>query len=527
MITHQNENNMKKSLSLHLMALAMLLMLASACTKKAAEYTNAIPADATEVVAVNLKSLAAKAGINDKDNKESMAKLTDAMKSGMSAATFQQMEIIMKDPTKSGVDVTAPVYVFSAPAFDYTTVVAKVASEADLRSFLEVAQKELLSTPLSEGEGYSFASINKQTLLAFNATTLLTVNYKKAAQLEQVKAGIAQLLGQTEEKSINSSAAFKRLQKMDGDINLFVSPTSLPGIYAKQLNFGVTKEMNLDELRILGSLSFEKGKIEMRMENFTEDEKLKALTESQLKSTRPLENTYLKYLPKSTVALLSVGVNGEEFYNTLLENEELCKMLSLSQGTAIQKLFAALQSDFTLGLVNVTLNKAPSFMAYTGMKDGTPLKELYEQKDKLGLKRGEDIVKLNDDEYVYKSRGMNIFFGIRDKQMLYITNDELLYKDAGKAANPSAKETAYASGLKGKRSVFVINTEAVLELPVVKMITGYGGAEYNMYYALCDRVSYLEAAFEGDKATITLQLKEKNVNALKQAANFVKEFAGL
>ena len=39
------------------------------------------------------------------------------------------------------------------------------------------------------------------------------------------------------------------------------------------------------------------------------------------------------------------------------------------------------------------------------------------KKSELGLKRGEDIVKLNENEYVYKSRAINIFFGIRDKQM--------------------------------------------------------------------------------------------------------------
>lgn len=58
-------------------------------------------------------------------------------------------------------------------------------------------------------------------------------------------------------------------------------------------------------------------------------------------------------------------------------------------------------------------------------------------------------MKLNENEYVYKSRAINIFFGIRDKQM-YATNDELLYKNAYQTADPSAKETDFASSLKGK-----------------------------------------------------------------------------
>lgn len=517
---------MKKSLFPHLSVLAVLIVFVSSCSQKAAEYTNAIPADATEVVSINLKSLAEKAGIGDKDNKEALAKLTDAMKSGMNAATFQQLEAVMKDPSKSGVDVTAPVYIFSAPTFDYTTVVAKVTNEDELKSFLEVTQKEILNAPVTEGDGYSFVQVNKQALLAFNATTLLAVNYKSVAQLDKIKEGITALLKQTEENSINKSAAFKKMQKQGGDVNMFISPSGILGAYAKQINFGMPKDIDLKDTMILGSLSFEKGKIDMQIENYTENKELKAMFEKQVKSTCPIENTFLKYFPKSTVALLSMGINGEEFYNVLQENEQFRNEFSVTKAAEVKDLFSTFQNDLTVGLINVTMNNAPSFLAYASVKNNAPLQALYEKKAELGLRRGEDIVKLNEDEYVYKSRNINIFFGVRDKQM-YATNDELLYKNICKPVDPSAKDTNYASTLKGKRSAFVINAEAVLDLPVIKMMVEYGGAEYNMYYSLGSNISYLEATSDGDKGNITLQLKDKDVNALKQIVNFVKEFAGL
>ena len=168
---HQNYNDMKKSLFLQLSVLAVLIVFVSSCSQKAAEYTNAIPANASGVVSINLKTLAEKAGVNDKENKEALIKLTEAMKSGMNAATFQQLEAVMKDPSKSGVDVTAPVYIFKAPTFDYTTLVAKVIDEDELKNFLEVTQKELSNAPITEGDGYSLIQITKQSLVAFNAST--------------------------------------------------------------------------------------------------------------------------------------------------------------------------------------------------------------------------------------------------------------------------------------------------------------------------------------------------------------------
>ena len=497
---------MKKNLFFHFSVLAMLIVLISACSSKKPEYTNVIPSDASQVIAVNLKSLADKAGTKDKETKEALQKLTDALKSDMNAATFQQLEAVLKDPAKSGVDVNAPIYVFNAPSFPYTTMVAKVQSEDDLLKLLEVTEKEQIISHVAEADGYSFAQINKRALLAFTPTTLMMVNYTGTSQLEKVKEGIPALLKQTGENSINSNTAFKKMQKQDGDINMLISPSSLLSAYANPLNYGISHNIDLKDLKMLGSLSFEKGKIELKVESYTENTELKALFEKQIKSTCPIENTFLKYFPKSTLALFSIGINGEEFYNVLQENEQFRNDFSITKAAEVKDLFSAFHNDLTIGLINVTMNSNPSFLAYASVKNDAPLKALYEKKSKLGLKRGEDIVILNENEYVYKS---------------------LLSMNACKSADPSAKETDFASSLKGKRTAFVINAEAVLDLPVVKMLAGFGGQEYSTYYSLLGNISYLEAVGNEDKATVTLQLKNKNINALKQIVDFIKQFAGM
>ena len=517
---------MKKNLFFHFSVLAMLIVLISACSSKKSEYINVIPSDASQVIAVNLKSLADKAGTKDKETKEALQKLTDALKSDMNAATFQQLEAVLKDPAKSGVDVHAPIYIFNAPSFPYTTMVAKVQNKDDLLKLLEVTEKEQIISHVSEADGYSFAQINKQALLAFTPTTLMVVNYTGTSQLEKSRRN-TRPTEQTEENSINSNTAFKKMQKQNGDVNMLITPSSLLSAYANPLNYGISQSIDLKDLKMLGSLSFEKGKIELKIDNYTENAELKALFEKQAKSTCPIENTFLKYFPKSTLALLSIGINGEEFYNVLQENEQFRNDFSITKAAEVKDLFSAFHNDLTIGLINVTMNSNPSFLAYASVKNDAPLKALYEKKSELGLKRGEDIVKLNENEYVYKSRAINIFFGIRDKQM-YATNDELLYKNACKTADPwAAKETDFASSLKGKRTAFVINAEAVLDLPVVKMLAGFGGQEYSTYYSLLGNISYLEAVGNEDKATVTLQLKNKNVNALKQIVDFIKQFAGM
>ena len=102
----------KKTIS-RLSVLAVLIVFLAACSKTS-EYTNVIPADASVVASINLKSLASKAGLDDKENEAAKQKILEALKSGMNAATFQQLEKIMKNPSESGIDVESPVYVFSS-----------------------------------------------------------------------------------------------------------------------------------------------------------------------------------------------------------------------------------------------------------------------------------------------------------------------------------------------------------------------------------------------------------------------------
>ena len=187
----------KKTIS-RLSVLAVLIVFLAACSKTS-EYTNVIPADASVVASINLKSLANKAGLDDKENEAAKQKVLEALKSGMNAATFQQLEKVMKNPGESGIDVESPFYVFSSSSFPYPTVVGKVNNEDNLHASLDVMAKEQICQPISEADGYSFTTMNGG-LLAFNNSTVLIVNVSGTTQTEKAKEAITNLLKQTADK---------------------------------------------------------------------------------------------------------------------------------------------------------------------------------------------------------------------------------------------------------------------------------------------------------------------------------------
>lgn len=506
-------------------ALALLLVFMASCAKKT-EYTNAIPADATFVVAVNLNALIEKAGLNGKANQAMKQKLMDALKSEINAATFQQLEKIIKNPSESGIDVDAPVYFFTSESFPYATVVAKVGNATKLRASLQVMEKEQLSQPLADEPGFQAAMLTNGNLLAFNESTALILSVRSTAKADAAKLAIGGLLKQTAEESVSKTANFKKMEDAKGDIRFFASMDAVPATYARQITAGLPSQIELKDLMIVGGLAFEKGKITMQFENYSDNEEVNALIKKQEKALKTLNTSFLSYFPESTLAFLNIGANGEELYNLLQDSKEFRSSMSVAQAEEMKKLFGSFNGDISIGLINVTMNSAPTFAAYAEVKNGDALKALYENKKALKLKGREDLIKLGENEYVYKSKDMNVFFGIHDKKM-YATNDELLYKNIGNPVDKSVKDAAYASDMKGKNAFFVINMDAIIELPVVKMLAAMGGEEVQTYFKLASQVSYFEMSGQGSTGRIDLVLKDKDVNALKQIVDFARQFAGM
>lgn len=512
---------MKKQHFLYLPLLALLAILTNACSKQA-DYTDAIPATVTEVVSVNLKSLADKAGLKDKETQKALQQFLESMKNEMSAATYQQVEAVVKDPSKSGIDLTAPFYLFRDSVYSRGAVVAKVSDEGKLKDFLQVAQKEQLASDITQSDGCSYTTLNGNILIAFNASTLLATGYNGQKQLEKAKANAAASLQQSKEKSFGHTPLFKKMQGLDGDIHMISSSESLLQMYGLPLN---TKSLvnagSLAESKILAGLSFEKGSIVLKMENYTENEEVKQLLEKHIKCLPPLKNTFLKYFPESTLALFSSGLNGEKLYEVLQENEEVRNNLSVNDAEQLKEVLGLFDGDLSVGLTNVSLNKAPAFLAYASLKEAGALDQLFDKKLPHASGWMKKIVRLDKGAYVYKDRKMNIFIGERDRQ-LYATNDETLYKSICKEAIPSAKETAYADNLKGNQTVFVVNTEAILNLPIVQMFAGLGGQQAATYYHFASQASYLQLTAKDGKATLVMQLKNKDDNALKQIVNLIR-----
>ncbi|NDV84079.1 DUF4836 family protein [Bacteroides sp. 51] len=510
---------MKKNLIARLFTLVVLVACMASCSEKSSEYTNVIPADASAVVAIHFQSLVDKSGVSNDDKQ----KLIDAMKGELNAATFQHVEKIIKDGSASGLSIKDPVYFFTSSLIPSAAVVMKVSDMDKLNKTFEVMASEQISDPVTKIDGYYLVKIKGASVCAFNESTLLITEERNSDKI------VADLMKQTKDESIAKSAYFQSMAKKKGEITFFSTMDALPSMYKRQMDMTLGSMDNIDpkDIGVAGGLNFEKGKIALHFEAVSENEKVKEMFKKQNDISGKLSEAFLANFPSSTLMYMSVNVNGEKLYDMLQENKDFREGLSLDKAEKVKAIFGSFKGDISGGLINVTMSDMPTFAAYAEAKNGAALEALYEAKGDLGLRRSEDIVKLGDNEYVYKSRQMNVFFGYKDNYM-YATNDELLYKNIGKKEDKSLKEAAYASNMKGKHQYVVIDMKAILDLPAVKMLSAMGGKEAARYIDMASKVSYFEVIGEGNnQSNINLWLVDKDTNSLKQIIDLAKQYAGI
>jgi hypothetical protein len=505
---------MKKSLIGQLFALVAMITFMASCTKPSG-YVNIIPADASAVVGIHVQSLIDKSGVGDDDKQ----KLIDVMKGELNAATFQQVEKIMKDGSASGLSMKDPIYFFTGGLLPSVAVVMKMDDMEKFNEALEVMLPEVSDDPVTEADGYRLFKF-KGGVCAFNKSALLII---EASPDDEI---VSDLMKQSKDKSIAGSAYFGKISGKKGDVTFFFTLDALPNVYKRQMRtaFNGIGDVDPKDIAVVGGLSFEKGRIALQVETISENKEVREMFKKQSKSYGKLNEAFLAYFPASTLAYLSFNMDGEKLYNTLQENKDFRESLSLNEDEKIKDIFGAFKGDISAGFINVT-NYLPIFAAYAEATSGAALNALYESRASLGLSRS--IVKLGEDQYVYKSYQINVFFGYKDNYM-YATNSETIYKNLGKKEDKSLQDAIYAPNMKGKSQYVAIDIKAILNLPAMKMLAAMGGREVASYMKIASNLSYIEVTGEGDnQADMNIWLVNEETNSLKQIIDLIKQYAGV
>ena len=363
-----------KRIKHYLLLLAVLALGLSSCSKDQA-YQYALPADAFSVCSFDLKSMAKKVGfINSKDG-ELQKRLTEMLSDSEEAEAYYKE--LIQNPSKSGVDLKSPVFLFSNEKVSLGYLLRvddKSKLEACVNKLRKLRNKDAAALKAEDGiffdidedstepeeveyDESEYDTIEETSdttahqpsistyhvpgnvkLYAFNDKAFISLNTSEST-IEETKQLAKQYLSQTKDKSYVATPAFRDLEDQKGDIRGVLSMTKfLESSYGKSMTeniVGLSDATNVDGIDMkkcymLYSVSFETGEVVGTMTYGSEDKeilkKLKKLAEEV--SPKSIQDDLVKLLPKDSYMTAAATISVQKLLEHYSKLPDFNKTLS-------------------------------------------------------------------------------------------------------------------------------------------------------------------------------------------------------
>ena len=470
-----------KRIKHYLLLLAVLALGLSSCSKDQA-YQYALPADAYSVCSFDIKSMAKKAGTDNKDA-ELRNRLAGMLSDSEEAEAYYKE--LIDHPSKSGIDLTSPAYLFSNEKVDVGYLLRvddkdkleacvnkirkfhnkDVALKAENGIFFDIDEdstepkdvkydesehdviegiSDTIALQALQPSDSTYHVSGNVTLYAFNDKAFISLNTSEST-IEETKQLAKQYLSQTKDKSYVATPAFRDLKKQEGDICGVLSMTKfLDSSYGKSMTaniVGLSDATNFDGIDMkkcymLYSVSFETGEVVGTMTYGSEDKeilkKLKKLSEEV--SPKSVQDDLIKLLPKDSYMTAAATISAQkllEHYGKSPESQKVIKELKES-GIDIEAIASTLGQEFafTFPHFNGDLSEF-GFVGYLKTKDATLVDMLYQQAEKEHpgkyVKEGGDHrYRLAEDPFFFGfQNGVTyLAYGSTGREQLFKTSDE-------------------------------------------------------------------------------------------------------
>lgn len=495
-----------------LLAIAVVLM--ASCSPRS-EYVNVLPKDAAMVVSVDLKTMADKSGINGKEGEQVVAKLKDALKSGLEGEAGKMAEKIVENPSESGLALTEEVYLFVTPHANAFGLVAKMESESKLKDLLQALQQEQICTAPKSESGCTWVQMGS-TLCVFNRDAFLLVGREQGDALD-LKDTLLAWMRQDAAGSFASTSDFDKLSRAKGEICAVTNLSFIPNELTMQMRMGMPADLKLEDIKYLLSVCFENGKIVVDAETLTENKALVELYERQMKCTSPIKGSYMEYFPASTLFWMGGNIDGASVYDMLCENATIRQALeSPMLPVDIRRIFSAIQGDIALGYHSITGNE---LLMYADVTNKDFLQAFEDLRPLLALTGGQmKLISTGQDQYEFRMYRQSIWFGVKDNSF-YLSNNERLADEAGRRYGASLQNTPWAKDVKQNRVFMAFNAAQLAKdingNPMMRSMMGSGNAALaGTVLNACDYIDLMAPDWKGGQMNIVM--KDKDTNVLKQ-----------
>lgn len=491
-------------------ALWAIVLLMASCSP-GSEYTHAIPKDAAMVMSFDFKAMVEKSGIGGKEGEKGIAKLTDALKSGLEGEAYQTAEKIVRNPAESGLSFADKVYMFITPHANAFALLAKVDDEAKVEDLLEALEDEQICTELKSESGCTWTQMGT-ALCAFDKGTFLLMASNKGDALS-LKGSLFSLMRQNAENSYVSTTDFGKLDSAKGEIAAVMNMSFIPHDVVMQLRMGMPADLKLEDIKYLVSATFGKGSIVVDTEALVENKDLIALYEKQSVVSSPIQGTWMEYFPANTLLWAGGNISGKGIYELLCGNPSIRQALDNPMlPIDIEGIFSAIHGDVAIGYASLSSNDV---LVYADVTNKGFLQSFEDLRPLLALTGGQmQLNATGKDQYEFRMYRQRIWFGVKDN-MFYISNNERLADEAGRRYGVSLQQAPWGGQVAGNRFFMAFNAaqlaKDIRETPRLGRMLGSDAAVFHAMLGSCDYIDVRMPDWRSAQMNIVMKDKETNV----------------
>ena len=542
--------------------LSVLFLSLTSCSKDDA-YKNALPADAFSVCSFDIKSMAKKAGVTNSKDGELQKRLTEMLSDSEEAEAYYKE--LIQNPSKSGVDLTSPAYLFSNEKVSLGYLLRvddKSKLEACVNKLRKFRNKDVAALKAEDGiffdidedstepeeveyaenvydnseensdttavsdttmahPGNTYHVSGNVTLYAFNDKAFIVLNTREST-IEETKRLAKQYLTQSKDKSYVATASFRDLEDQKGDIRGVLSMAKfLDSSYGKSMTeniVGLSDATNFDGIDMkkcymLYSVSFETGEVVGTMTYGSEDKeilkKLKKLAEEV--SPKSVQDDLVKYLPKDSYMTAAATISAQkllEHYSKLPTLKETLSELK-EEGVDIEAIVPTLGEEIAFTFPRINAEQSDfGLVGYLKTKDATLVDMLYQQAEKEHSGR---YVK-DGGEHRYRIAEGPFFFGYQDG-VTYLAyggmGRELLFKTSGENFT---KHSDYSSLKKSNSFCYIDLKKLLTTAPTADLLQMFIGEKAKAFHVL-QSLSFTATNLDG-KMSLKINSKENSLKTL-------------
>lgn len=481
--------------SLRFSLFVIVLLALCSCSKR--DYVKVIPADATVVASVNLRSLSEKSDFAN----TALMQMIERVAIDSDVKEWQEYK---DNPMATGIDFMQPMYVFFTQSGQYGVVV-KVGDKGDLEDFFSVLSDEDMVSRPTEKKGMMCGTMGGLSY-AFNDDALALFDGESNVLVRMLES---------EGESFVDTKAYDKMSEVDGkDIVIYTNLGYLPEMFQNEFQeYTQNSQLKMSDVELVASLDFVKGSAVMTAKWWGRTKKAQKVIDETKDCMRTIDGSYLDNLPDDLFMWIGTGMKGDKALERIKSNKQAKEALfMLERGVDVEQMIRSIDGDVSVAIPAYSLNSDEVDVAvWAKLKSTSFLDDVDDWKSSMA-DYGISMRNEGKDAYVLSLDGTEIHWGVEGKNLYYATPNAYQQMKADNARSSVLKD--YEKEI--KKSYYFVFLDLRKTLHDSGNLMLLNGITRNVGINLQNLKAIVLSSSAHDEIVLHIDMENDNENFLKQ-----------